>query len=51
MTIQRGTWQGRDVLLMRDRYARFIDALMVCEPGGEVEVWVKYRHRRAVDAG
>ena len=51
MIMQRGTWRGRDVLLMRDRYARFVDALMICEPGGEVEVYVKYRHRRVVDAG
>lgn len=48
---QRGTWRGRDVLLIRDRYARFVDALYVVEPGGEVECWVKYQHRRAVDAG
>lgn len=50
VTTQRGTWRGREVLLMRDRYARFIDALMICE-GSDVEVYVQYRHRRAVDAG
>lgn len=48
MVVQRGNWQGRDVLLMRDRYARFIDALLVCESADQVDVYLKYRHRRAV---
>lgn len=47
MLIRRGTWRGRDVVLMRDRYARFIDTLLIDE-GGDVGVYVPYRHRRAV---
>lgn len=50
VTTQRGTWRGRDVLLVRDRYARFVDALMVCD-GSDVEMYVKYRYRRAVETG